>query len=76
MWSADTNLSLRFHNFFEKFDSACVISFKKETSMPFSYDITGTQKKATHKGASIYDVRKIFGILDPPLSAFGTDLQY
>ena len=24
-------------------------------------------------GASIYDVRKIFG---PPLSAFGTDLQY
>ena len=30
------------------------------------------------KGASIYDVRKNFGIFDPlpPLSAFGTDLQY
>ena len=27
-------------------------------------------------GASIYDVSKIFGILDPPLSAFGTNLQY
>ena len=35
--------------------------------------------RGTHrwiKGASIYDARKIFGILDPPLSAFGTDLQY
>ena len=29
-----------------------------------------------HLGASVYDVCKIFGILDPPLSAFGTDLQY
>ena len=30
------------------------------------------------KGPSIYDVCKIFGIFDPlpPLSAFGTDLQY
>ena len=31
-----------------------------------------------HQGSSIYDIRKIIGILDPlpPLSAFGTDLQY
>ena len=29
------------------------------------------------KGPSIYDVRKILGFFDPPpLSAFGTDLQY
>ena len=30
------------------------------------------------KGPSTYDVRKISGFLDPlpPLSAFGTDLQY
>ena len=28
------------------------------------------------QGASIYDVRKVFGILDPPLFAFRTDLQY
>ena len=33
----------------------------------------------TYKGASIYDVRKILGFFFdtlPPLSAFGTDLQY
>ena len=28
------------------------------------------------KGPSIYDVRKILGFFDPPLSAFGTDLQH
>ena len=34
--------------------------------------------RAPLKRSSIYDVRKIIGILDPlpPLSAFGTDLQY
>ena len=38
--------------------------------------VKGTDRNGL--GASIYDVRKIFGILDPfpPLSAFGTDLQY
>ena len=36
------------------------------------------QQSVCDKGSSIYDVRKIFGILDPlpPLFAFGTDLQY
>ena len=28
------------------------------------------------RGPSIYDVRNILGFFDPPLSAFGTDLQY
>ena len=28
------------------------------------------------EGPSIYDVRKILVFLDPPVSAFGTDLQY
>ena len=37
----------------------------------------GEADDTADKEASIYDVRKIVGILDPlPLSAFGTDLQY
>ena len=35
-------------------------------------------KRGKAEGPSTYDVRKILGFFDPPppLSAFGTDLQY